>query len=125
MPREPSVEASSTTTSSKSVKVWPRTESIAAARNGPALYSAINTLTRGATAGHAILAAPPPAPAGIARKGGSLTSTHRRLAQSVEHHLHTVGVIGSSPIAPTNTGLPPERPRCHLLKSGRPKHVCG
>src|SRR5258708_37400546 len=26
---------------------------------------------------------------------------HRRLAQSVEHHLHTVGVIGSSPIAPT------------------------
>src|SRR5438128_3308256 len=26
----------------------------------------------------------------------------RRLAQSVEHHLHTVGVAGSSPAAPTN-----------------------
>src|ERR1051326_8572879 len=28
--------------------------------------------------------------------------TLRRLAQSVEHHLHTVGVTGSSPVAPTN-----------------------
>ena len=26
----------------------------------------------------------------------------RRLAQPVEHHLHTVGVSGSSPLAPTN-----------------------
>src|SRR5205807_10389485 len=26
---------------------------------------------------------------------------NRRLAQSVEHHLHTVGVSGSSPLAPT------------------------
>src|SRR6266849_8544702 len=30
------------------------------------------------------------------------TKRSRRLAQLVEHHLHTVGVIGSSPIAPTN-----------------------
>src|SRR5262249_59533088 len=28
-------------------------------------------------------------------------SDPRRLAQSVEHHLHTVGVAGSSPAAPT------------------------
>src|SRR5437870_13715922 len=44
----------------------------------------------------------PSAPSEIARKRGSLTAVPRRLAQSVEHHLHTVGVIGSSPIAPTN-----------------------
>src|SRR5262245_16290354 len=30
-------------------------------------------------------------------------SNPRRLAQSVEHHLHTVGVAGSSPLAPTTT----------------------
>jgi hypothetical protein len=29
----------------------------------------------------------------------------RRLAQLVEHHLHTVGVTGSSPVAPTKTYL--------------------
>src|SRR5207237_5302250 len=31
----------------------------------------------------------------------------RRLAQSVEHHLHTVGVSGSSPLAPIKTDIPP------------------
>ena len=33
--------------------------------------------------------------------GSFVDKVPRRLAQSVEHHLHTVGVIGSSPIAPT------------------------
>ena len=33
----------------------------------------------------------------------------RRLAQLVEHHLHTVGVTGSSPVAPTNTTHTPLR----------------
>src|SRR6266540_5401579 len=31
------------------------------------------------------------------------TSSNRRFAQSVEHHLHMVGVSGSSPLAPTNS----------------------
>src|SRR5207245_9753666 len=34
------------------------------------------------------------------------TTVFRRLAQSVEHHLHTVGVAGSSPAAPTNPKVP-------------------
>jgi hypothetical protein len=34
----------------------------------------------------------------------------RRLAQLVEHHLHTVGVNGSSPLAPTNRHPTKRRP---------------
>src|SRR5437879_891869 len=33
------------------------------------------------------------------------TTPNRRLAQLVEHHLHTVGVTGSSPVAPTKQTL--------------------
>src|SRR5579864_3535599 len=35
----------------------------------------------------------------------SAAADPRRLAQLVEHHLHTVGVAGSSPAAPTNPQL--------------------
>src|SRR6266498_5557789 len=46
---------------------------------------------------------PSPPPRGN-REGKQVvdSSPFRRLAQSVEHHLHTVGVSGSSPLAPTN-----------------------
>jgi hypothetical protein len=40
-----------------------------------------------------------PAPECICARGSSLIGRDRRLAQLVEHHLHTVGVNGSGPLA--------------------------
>src|SRR5258706_14652530 len=46
------------------------------------------------------------------------TTPNRRLAQSVEHHLHTVGVSGSSPLAPTKSQVF-SRPRVEPLAAFR------